>query len=136
MYVRFQSPTPGLRGTHSGVFALANGLARAGLLSDAEYADWRESNDWYNRAYPDPSAADPSVYDHTIHPLATAWFKSSATHLLERIPRYLEILRSHGVQCVRVEACDPGQVIYEDDVQVVVVPHPRDDEASRNPAAR
>lgn len=44
-------------------------------------------------------------------------------HLIERVPPYLEILRAHGVQCVRVEAQEPGRVISEDDVQVVVVPH-------------
>lgn len=125
MYIRFQSPTPGRRGIHSGVFALANALARAGKLEETEYTDWREGNDWYNGAYPDPSVTDPLVYDHAVHPFATAWFKSSATHLLERVPRYIDILRAHGVECVRVEAEDPGRVIYEDDVQVVVVPHDR-----------
>lgn len=123
MFVRFQLPVPGKRGVHTGVFGLTNLLGRAGRLTPAEHATWRAGNDWYNEAYPDPTDADPAVYDETVHPRATAWFKGTATHLIERVPPYLEILRSHGVPCVRVEAPDPGRVIYEDDVQVVVVPH-------------
>lgn len=122
-YVRFQSPTPGRRGVHTGVFGLTNLLGRAGALSRAEHVDWRAGNAWFEAAYPDPSTCDPSVYDEVANPLATAWFKSSATHLFARVDRYLEILTAHGVACVRVESRDPGRVIYEDDVQVVVVPH-------------
>ena len=66
---------------------------------------------------------DPAVYDGHLNQCATACFKDSATHLLERVPRYLEILNAHGVPCERVEAGDPGRIIYEDDVQIVVVPH-------------
>jgi hypothetical protein len=123
MYIRYQSPTPGKRGVHTGVFGLANLLGRAGELSPTEYRDWRAGNDWFNTAYPDPSDTDAAVYDEQLNPRATAWFKDSATHLLERIPRYVEILSAHGVPCVRVEAERPGRVIYEDDVQIVVVPH-------------
>lgn len=123
VFIRFQSPTPNARGVHVGIFALANGLAHGDQLSDDEYADWRAGNDWYNAAYPDPSKHDPTVYDREVNPFATAWFKESATHLLAGIPRYLEILANHRVDCVKVESADPGRIVYEDDVQVVVVPH-------------
>ena len=136
MYVRFQSPLPGKRGVHTGIFGLTNLLGRSGQLSPEEHAVWRAGNDWYNAAYPDPMDTDSSVYDEMVHPRATTWFKETATHLLERVPPYLEILRAHGVQCVRVEARDPGRVIYEDDVQIVVVPHDPTATASFHPATR
>jgi hypothetical protein len=134
VYIRFQSPTPGRRGVHTGIFGLANVLGRSGVLSEVEHADWRAGNDWYNAAYPDPTDRDPMVYDETVNPRATAWFKDSAIHLLERIPPYLEILRAHEVACVRVDAVDPGRIIYEDDVQVVVVPHDPAAQTSFHPA--
>lgn len=136
MYIRFQSPTPGRRGVHTGIFGLTNLLARNGELSEAENADWRAGNDWYNAAYPDPSDSDPTVYDELANPRATAWFKESATHLFERIPHYLEILRAHDVPCMRVETPDPGRVIYEDEVQVVVVPHDPDAQTSFHPTGQ
>ena len=122
MYIRYQSPTPGKRGVHTGVFGLTNMLGRTGQLSTKEHQDWRAGNDWFNNAYPNPSDTDPTVYDEHLNPCATAWFKVSATHLLERVPRYLEILSAHGVPCEGVESGDPGRIIYEDDVQIVVVP--------------
>ena len=102
MYVRFQSPHPGKRGVHTGVFGLTNLLGRSGRLTVEQHRAWRKGNEWYDAAYPDPSDTDPSVYDETVNPQATAWFKISATHLLDRVPEYLDILRAHGGECERV----------------------------------
>ncbi|SEF12480.1 hypothetical protein SAMN04489740_4248 [Arthrobacter alpinus] len=123
MFVRYQARVPNRRGIHTGVFGLANGLALEGKLSDTERAAWRAGNDWFNLAYPDPSKSNPGVYDPQVNPQAAAWFKDTAKHLLERIEPYLEMLIRHDVQVVRLVNDDPGQVIYEDEVQVVVVPH-------------
>ncbi|MFJ8648861.1 hypothetical protein ACIRNI_22400 [Streptomyces sp. NPDC093546] len=121
-YVRFQGTSRGQRGHFPGVFALANGLAREGRLSEEEYRFWRAGNDWYDAAYPDPSATDPTVYDPDVNPGAVAWFKTTAVHLVDRVSGYLDLLAAHGVACERVESSSPGRIVYEDDVQVVVVP--------------
>ncbi|MEV5974086.1 hypothetical protein [Streptomyces sp. NPDC051921] len=121
-FVRFQGTVRSPRGHFPGIFALANTLAREGRLSEEQYRFWRSANDWYDAAYPDPSATDPTVYDDALHPGAVAWFKPTATHLLDRIPGYLDLLAAHGVPCVRIESPDPGRIVYEDDVQVVAVP--------------
>jgi len=120
-YVRFESMAPNARGVHPGVFALANGLAQSGRLSSDEFGWWRASNDWFNVAYPDPATTDPSVFDKSAHPFATCWFKSTAGHLLARVPDYLDLLDRHGIAWrERREPTLPGRVLYEDDVQVVV----------------
>ncbi|GGV19884.1 hypothetical protein GCM10010245_33790 [Streptomyces spectabilis] len=119
-YVRFESPQRHERGHFPGVFALANGLARAGRLTAAQQRFWRAGNDWFDAAYPTPDAA---FYDPERYPGAVSWFKSTATHLIERVPGHLELLAAHGVPCREVRSADPGRVIYEDEVQVVVVPH-------------
>ncbi|MFD8110281.1 hypothetical protein [Streptomyces microflavus] len=124
LYVRFQSPYRNRRGYFTGVFGLINTLAREGRLTAEQEAFRRSNNSWYNVAYTDPSTIDPTVYDHEINPGAAAWFKPTATHLLERVPGYLQVLTAHGVECQLLRSPDPGRVIYEDDVQVVVVPHP------------
>ncbi|MEU0162312.1 hypothetical protein ABZ154_26685 [Streptomyces sp. NPDC006261] len=122
-YVRFQSPHRNRRGRFTGVFGLINTLAREGRLTEQQEAFRRSNNSWYNAAYTDPSTVDPTVYDHEINPGASAWFKPSATHLLERVPGYLQVLAAHGVDCQLLRSADPGRIIYEDDVQVVVVAH-------------
>ncbi|MEU9125348.1 hypothetical protein AB0C96_36885 [Streptomyces sp. NPDC048506] len=122
VYIRFQGTTRSPRGHFPGVFALANGLARDGRLSDEQYRFWRANNDWYDATYTNPSDVDPTVYDRALHPGAVAWFKSTAVHLIERVAGYLDLLTEHGVPCVRIESTDPGRIVYEDENQVVVVP--------------
>ncbi|MFI8521081.1 hypothetical protein ACIGEZ_25165 [Streptomyces sp. NPDC085481] len=134
LFVRYQGTVRSPRAHFPGVFALANGLAREGRLSEEEFRFWRAANDWYDAAYPDPSATDPTVYDHDLHPGAVAWFKATAAHLLDRVTGYLDLLAAHGVACERIESVDPGRIVYEDEVQVVVVPH-RIPDTGRRPAA-
>ena len=120
-YVRFQAVTPNERGHFTGVFGLVNRLGRAGRLSEEQEHFRRVNNAWYDRAYLDPSTVDPSVYDPEVNPTATAWFKPTATHLMDRVGGYLDILAAQGVECRMVRSADPGHVIYEDEVQIVVV---------------
>ncbi|MFJ7018924.1 hypothetical protein ACIQUW_11300 [Streptomyces sp. NPDC101117] len=129
-YMRFQSPHRNSRGQFTGVFGLVNNLAREGRLSEEQEAFRRRGNRWFDAAYTDPSTVDPSVYDDTVNPDAAAWFKPSATHLLARVPGYLEILSAHGVECRLLRSADPGRVVYEDDVQIVVVPYARSRQGS------
>lgn len=122
LYIRWQAAQPNRHGQKPGVFALANGLAKRGKLSDQDLAWWRASNDWYNAACPNPADVNPDVYNSTVHPGATAYFKTSAAYLLERIPGYLDLLDKHGVtfECLRTDT--PDHIIYEDPVQVLAVP--------------
>lgn len=133
-YVRFQAAQRNRRGHFTGVFGLINTLAKQGKLTDEEELFRRSNNSWYNEAYPDPSTVDSTVYDHEVNPGAAAWFKPSATHLIEHVSGYLEILTAHGVECRTVRSADPGRVIYEDEVQIVVVPHDEADVASTHQA--
>ena len=83
VFVRFEAAHANTHGVRPGVFALANGLAKSGALSAAEYSQWRSSNDWFTASHPDPSRSDAAVYDRTMNPGAVAWFKASATPLTE-----------------------------------------------------
>lgn len=122
-FVRYRSPVADPRlGLHVGIFGLVNQLGRGGLLSADDEAFRRTANAWFDAAYPDPCTVDPSVYDRTVNPGAVAWFRTTATHLLERVPPYLDLLDRYAVAWERVESDDPGRVVYADDVQVVVVP--------------
>lgn len=121
-FVRYQAVRPNARGNHVGIFGLANGLAKEGRLTSEDYRWWQDANAWYDAAYPDPNRADPTVYDRERNPHAQAWFKASATHLLARIPGYLQLLARYAVPWEELRTPTPGRVLYEDDVQVVVDP--------------
>ena len=121
-YVRYESDVPNRRGVHVGIFALANDLARCGRLTPAEWRWWRTNNDWFEAAYTDPATVDPTLFDRTVNPVVTCWFKDTAGHLLVRVPGYLDLLDRHGVAWRRSRSADPGTVLYEDPHQILVAP--------------
>jgi hypothetical protein len=86
---------------------------------------------WFEAAYTDPSTVDPTIFDKSVHPHASCWFKESAEHLLDRVPGYLALLDRYGISWVERRSRNPGTIIYEDADQVVVtppeLPHPDDD---------
>jgi hypothetical protein len=120
-FIRFESPDIDSVGRHVGVFGLVNSLGRAGRLTAEQEKFRRVTNAWYDAAYPNPAAVDPTVYDPRVNPTAAAWFKSTSESLLARVEGYLTILATMGVACVRRESTNPGVVIYEDDYQIVLV---------------
>lgn len=122
-FVRYQAAEPNHRGAKIGIFGLANGLAREGALTDEDYQWWARANAWFDAAYPDPSSIDPSVYVRAVNPKAQAWFKTTAGHLLAGVPQYLALLERYGVSWEVARTSNPGIILYEDDVQVVVNPY-------------
>ena len=120
--IRWRGTVPAKRQVRPGVFALVNGLFRAGRLTAEEAAFRAHHNAWFDRNLTLPTDIDPTVYDHVINPGAVAWFRAGAMHCLRRVPGYLAILDAHGVGWERLDARDAGRVVYEDDLQVVAVP--------------
>ena len=122
-FVRYQASVPNSRGTFPGVFALCNGLARTGVLSDADRTWWRAGNDALELAYTDPATVDPTIFDRTRHPAVSCWFKEGSTHLLARVAGYTDLLDRYAVGWTRLRSRDPGAVLYQDADQIVVEPH-------------
>lgn len=49
--------------------------------------------------------------------------KRTATHLLTGVEFYTDLLHRYGVGWRVRYSNDPGRILYEDDVQIVVAPH-------------
>jgi hypothetical protein len=120
-YVRFQSRYASAAGLHVGIFGLVNVLGRHGMLTPGEEQFRRESNDWYDSAYPDPGVA-AGVYGDQANARAAAWFKSTSIELIARVTGYLAILDAHAIAWHELRTTDPGTIIYEDAHQVVALP--------------
>lgn len=133
-YVRFQAARPNRHGRYPGVFGLVNGLWAAGHLSAREVRFRRGGNDWFSENLTNPSHVNPRVYDRELYPGAASWFKSSAVSIIERVEGYLAILDAHGVGWERLDSAAPGDIIYDDAEQVVVVPF-GDNHLLRDPSA-
>ncbi|MEU8900368.1 hypothetical protein [Nocardia sp. NPDC048505] len=126
LFVRFQAAAPNRGGWFPGVFALVNGLAWAGRLTEGQERYRQRENAWYRENLLDPSASDPAVYDREAHPGAAAWFKATAGEMISRVDGYTAILDAHGVGWTRLESVDPGGILYEDGHQIVVRPDHRE----------
>ena len=122
LYRRFESAAPNRRGVHPGVFALANGLATAGVLTVVDFSWWRDANVRADQAYVDPTTVRSDCYDAVINPGARSWFKESAVDLIEFTRAYLRLLDRYDVPWVELRTSRPGRVTYEDDMQLVAVP--------------
>ncbi|WP_328400989.1 hypothetical protein [Nocardia sp. NBC_00403] len=122
LFVRFQSAAPNRHGRYPGVFALVNGLSWSGRLTDQQEQFRQRQNAWYQANLIDPAQAHPSIYDRRRHPGATAWFKASATQLIAGVSGYLAILDAHGTGWVRLDSNSLGQIIYNDQHQVIAMP--------------
>ena len=120
--VRWRGREPSRRGLLPGVFALVNGLFSDGLLDDDDVVFRETHNAWYHEHLTVPTDVDPTVYDRALNPGAVAWFTSTATACVARLPGYLAVLDRHRIAWECVRTTDPGLVVYEDELQVVARP--------------
>lgn len=75
-----------------------------------------------------PGSVDANLF---LNPTATCWFKESAQNLLDRVPGYLNLLDRYSPAWAERRSQNPGQILYEDDLQVVVIPGPEADSHRR-----
>ena len=90
-------------------------------MSAEDWAWWRASNDWIDATYPDPGIADPTLFDKTVNPTATCWFKSSAATqpMMERVEGYLALLDRYGIAWRERHTDMLGRVLYDDAIQTI-----------------
>lgn len=122
-FVRHRStlPHPKRPGVRLGVFAAVNTLGKQGQLSEAEEAFRVRTNAWCDANLSLPTAHRPDLYTEACWQ-AEAWFSASAQDHLARLPGHLRILEAHGLLWQELRSDSPGEVLCEDQHQVVVRP--------------
>lgn len=123
-FIRVQVNYRGRLGVEVGVFIATDHLRRAGRLSPAQEARYLDIDDWFHVHLPNP---DFYADGNTVG--AVTWFKTPVPPAMaERIDQLRDILTAHGVAHETVASDDPGELVYEDDVQIGVIPHDRGDQ--------
>jgi hypothetical protein len=122
-FIRYQSAVPNRRGRFPGVFAMANGLRDAGLLSEEDKQWLKIANATATATYADPTTIVADCYNSELNPGARSWFKAESMQLLDMTAAYLDLLDRHDVPWMALHTRNPGRLVYEDAVQVVAVPH-------------
>ncbi|WP_373992761.1 hypothetical protein [Arthrobacter sp. E44] len=122
-FIRYQSAVPNRRGRFPGVFAMANGLGNEGLLNEADRQWLRIANANASATHVDPTTVAADCYNSELNPGARSWFKAESTQLLNMTTTYLDLLDRYDIPWTALRTRNPGRIVYEDEVQVVAVPH-------------
>ncbi len=116
MFVRF---VVGSDGQHhkqlTGVFTEARLLRERGELTDEEDALLSELYEWFNEYVPVPPFSARRIHDDVV-----SWFKDDAGEPVTKMWDIVALLREHGVEVRLLRSRNPGRIVYEDEMQVVV----------------
>lgn len=79
---------------------------------------------WFDRHLPAPERVSRSGSKGAWRreTAGIAWFRDSATPVIERAFDLVEIRQGHGVAVEILRTCRPGYSVYEDDLQVIAGP--------------
>lgn len=117
-YQRIHVSYNGRLGVPVGVFVAVDHLRRAGRLSPDDEALWLTVDDWFIANLPEP----PQYSDGNTAGVVT-WFKPPLPASMQRrVDVATRLLSKYGVTWSVSESDDPGEIVYEDDFQVAVVP--------------
>ncbi|MEM7222595.1 MAG: hypothetical protein AAF495_06430 [Pseudomonadota bacterium] len=101
MFARFEVP-------HAEMLQAAQDLCQGEEVSGAKEAELSTLIDWFEEALESP-AEDGGL----------AWFKASASQHLDQAHDLAALLETMGHRVTMITTEDPGEILYEDDHQVV-----------------
>ena len=102
-----------------GLFVAVWHLVKNDILTKEEVEEY-----WRKRRYTEEVLPIPPFYSDSNTIGAVTWFKETdkAKSLLGELSFYFDILNKYGVDLEMSRTDNPGQIIYEDDFQVGVLP--------------
>ncbi len=128
MYIRFDTE---LKFNDSsctkGIFAAMGDAKRKGSMSLGEHIWYTNVASWFNSSLRNPTCFNRPICD-SVKFRAQNWFKYRNSEYLEKSFAVAELLRKHGISVNIRLAANLSNIIYEDDLQLVVLPvgtHPK-----------
>lgn len=104
-------------GRTRGVLVAAHTLRDEGDLSVDEHRELRVALLWFNE-----NLRIPAALDRTENRRAISWFKPAAAEAIRRMWPLKGLLDTHGHHVDVLRTADPGNVVHEDEWQVVAKP--------------
>lgn len=119
-YVRIQGKALARNTMYAkGVFSLINQMAEKGIMEEEDVGLFHEVDDWFveNLPWPPQCQRQESV---------VCWFKTdSSDEMMKMIRPILWLLERYNQTYYLVYTNNPGEIVYEDEYQVVVKTDPR-----------
>lgn len=104
-------------GRTSGVLVAAHTLRDDGDLTVEEHRELRLALLWFN-----DNLSVPTVLKDPQHRRAISWFKPAAFEAIRRMWQLKGLLDVHGYHVDVLRTTDPGNVVHEDEWQVIAKP--------------
>ncbi|MGN7200411.1 hypothetical protein [Arthrobacter sp. SAFR-044] len=117
IFQRFQAKYVGRTGAPVGVFVAVDHLRRTGRLSEEEIYRYALADAWFQENLP-----NPPFYGDGNSIGAVTWFREHADGMTGPLKPLLDILDAKNVAWERKISGDPGQIVYQDQWQVGVIP--------------
>jgi hypothetical protein len=120
MYVRFETRCG--RGLFHEVarFKRTIGRGAAPRVPRAERAEFLALQDWLGEHTPAPARR---VYRDERRREFTTWFHAGAVEHVRRAWLLYELLARNGSTVRPLRSCNPGRIVFTDEVQAVVIPY-------------
>lgn len=111
-------------GAYDGTFRLAYRLRGSSVATPADRSALTEALNWFegNLGTPARSSQTASRGHYRRHPRGVSWFKDTAVDHLARMQEIRLVLERYGHQVQMLTAARVGEVVYEDEYQVVAEP--------------
>ena len=114
-YVRIQGRDIASNTMHAaGIFGICTRLVQRGIMDEEDVALWREIDSWFAEELPFP---EPCMRKERV----ICFFKTeNADLMLKMLNPAMWLLERYEVPFFMVYTNRPGEIVYEDDYQVVV----------------
>lgn len=117
MFVRFVVGSDGKYHKElTGIITEAQLLRERGVLTAEEDVRLEAAYLWFNEHVPVPPFSSRRLPKDAV-----AWFKHDAREPVAKMWDIVALLREHGTEVRLLRSPNPGRVVYEDQLQVVVV---------------
>ncbi len=126
MYLRFITEFINEWGEReTGVFQALRVLIESDEVFEYDRQRLVEIRTWFDEELERPTRFNKHANKHKAN-VAISWFKDSASSHLKFMYDLIPIYDTYGIRIEVIKKENPGYTIYEDDFQVVTIPHGKD----------
>lgn len=121
MYLRFISPWPtDMRNVDLGIFQAAHRCREERLLPDYLMDVLTSDLSWFDNNLPVPRSQS---FKYRERAAGICWFRDDAKTMIRRARRMASIMMEGDVWITESLTWNPGRILYEDDFQIISLPH-------------
>lgn len=123
MYLRFITEFENEWGEReTGVFQALGHLIRSDDVFEYDRKRLKKIRAWFNAKLDRPSRFNKHANKHKSN-VAISWYKDTSKEHLKNMYNLIPIFENYGLQVDVIKKENPGYKVFEDEYQVVTIPH-------------